>query len=730
MRRRVRIIGAGIAGLTAAYQLSRTPAARARWDVEVLEMGHRFGGRLASAHHPEASGRNEEHGLHVWFGFYDNTFRLAEDVWRDAPRPAACPWSSIWDGLRPVFSSDHGLVDADDKYVVRRVHHPRNSDRPGGASATRSLTAHLTSVLDTFRAAPGTLLSLLADRTIPDPAVGDAVSRTLWPSPSPQKETLIREVDAALGGIAAYLTTLLVPAAPKRAALGERVHRALSHLHQPIVARALAIAGRDPGAIALSHTLDIALAVARGITSSEHGILIDGDFDRISQWELRTWLAHHGAGADTLARSRLLDALYDIPFAFLEGDRNRPVMEASTALRYTIRLLFHYKHAVAYTLTAGAGETLVAPLYRLLCSRRVRFRPFCRLESLRIDPSSRRLAAATFIRAARTKGAYDPLIERRGFSSLRAAPDWSQLEEGEALRRREVDFYSRFGDRGEEGRIELRVDRDFDDLVLALPLGCIKPDGDGKSPVGAWLAFHPGAQRALGKLHLVPTVAAQLWFREEPEAIGLRGRSVVTWGAPYSVACDMSPVIAHEDWDEPRPRSCVYLCGAWPLSAHRAPSSDRSARDADFAEARRALEAQMDRHGASLLDPKPTLHDAVGCAKPIDSQLVRANVEPWDLADLPLPGADLVRLEANDTGLSNLALAGAWVRTPVNTTSVEAAVASGIAAARALGAEVEPILGETFFRKPPEHTALIDREEPAHVSLTTDPEEPLRRRAS
>jgi hypothetical protein len=217
-------------------------------------------------------------------------------------------------------------------------------------------------------------------------------------------------------------------------------------------------------------------------------------------------------------------------------------------------------------------------------------------------------------------------------------------------------------------------------------------------------------QRCLERLHLVPTVAAQVWLREPPDEIGLLGKSLVTWSPPYSVVCDMSPVIAHEAWPKPGPKSCAYMCGPWPLRAHRAKSDDGDAKKRDEAIARAELIRQLEQHGHTLLAPQGTLYAPSEAHGPWDAQYVRANVEPWDLADLPLPGADAVRLEAHQSGLENLALAGSWVRTPVNTTCVEAAVCSGIAAARALGADTQPILGETLFRRAPSHPILEGRE--------------------
>jgi len=634
-RRRVCIVGGGIAGLTAAYELSRTAAARAAFEVEIVEMSHRPGGRLASAHRPERWGRNEEHGLHVWFGFYGNTFRLAEQVWADAPKLEGCPWGSVYDGLRPIRFSDHAFRDGD-SYLLRRVAHPAalaGSDRIAMAALTKAITL--------LERAPRTAAGLRQ-------AVG-------------------------------ILHPLLV--------------RAGRWLGQPSVTPT-----------EMTHTIDLALAIVRGLSSPEHGILEDGDLDRVSDWELTDWLRHHGAAEETLASSQILAALYDVPFAFRDGDRGQPVMEASTALRYTLRIPMGHRGAIAWLLDAGAGETMVAPLTRLLQERGVRFRYFHRLESVAIE--GERLARLDFVRTARPLGdGYQPLIERKGMHALRHEPDFEQLVDGAALAARGVDPTSRFADRGEATPVALEVDTDFDDVVLALPLGCIAADAEGHTPVRAWLDAHAPARRSLETLHLVPTVAAQLWLDAPSSDYDFTDRAVITWAEPYSVVCDMSPVIAHESWGDAGPRSCAYLCGAWPLPEVHAPSSDHAAPGRARDEAVRALREQLDQHGAGLFGAA-ALHQPAAAAGALEAQYVRANIERWDLADLPLPGADRHRLEATDSGLSNLALAGTWVRNPVNTTSVEAAVCTGLAAARALGQAVQPILGEAFLRTPPSDLVL------------------------
>ena len=77
-KQRVLIIGGGMSALTTAYQLSRTAELRERYAITIYQTGWKLGGKLASGRR-RPNLRNIEHGLHVWFGFYENAFALLRD---------------------------------------------------------------------------------------------------------------------------------------------------------------------------------------------------------------------------------------------------------------------------------------------------------------------------------------------------------------------------------------------------------------------------------------------------------------------------------------------------------------------------------------------------------------------------------------------------------------------------------------------------------------------------
>ena len=81
MRRKVAIVGGGMAGLAAAFDLTRTEALQEQFDVTIYQLGWRLGGKAASGRLPD--GRIVEHGLHVWFGCYENAFELVRAAYSE-----------------------------------------------------------------------------------------------------------------------------------------------------------------------------------------------------------------------------------------------------------------------------------------------------------------------------------------------------------------------------------------------------------------------------------------------------------------------------------------------------------------------------------------------------------------------------------------------------------------------------------------------------------------------
>jgi len=98
---RVAVVGGGCAAMAAAFELSKPGRGGPRCDVTVYQMGHRLGGKGASGR--GVSGRIEEHGLHLWMGYYENAFRLMRECYAELGRdPRQCPIASWTDAFSPA----------------------------------------------------------------------------------------------------------------------------------------------------------------------------------------------------------------------------------------------------------------------------------------------------------------------------------------------------------------------------------------------------------------------------------------------------------------------------------------------------------------------------------------------------------------------------------------------------------------------------------------------------
>src|SRR5580700_4834128 len=98
---KIAILGGGIGAMTTAFALTDQPGWQDRYDITVYQMGWRLGGKCASGRNAEFGQRIEEHGLHLWFGFYDNGFALMQKAYSALKRPASAPLATWQDAFKP-----------------------------------------------------------------------------------------------------------------------------------------------------------------------------------------------------------------------------------------------------------------------------------------------------------------------------------------------------------------------------------------------------------------------------------------------------------------------------------------------------------------------------------------------------------------------------------------------------------------------------------------------------
>lgn len=243
-------------------------------------------------------------------------------------------------------------------------------------------------------------------------------------------------------------------------------------------------------------------------------------------------------------------------------------------------------------------------------------------------------------------------------------------------------------------RQTLRRGIDFDEVVFALPVG-MAPHVTSELMVHdeRWDAMCTG-------MSTVATEALQLWIRGEEPELGWTtpGSTMTGYDPPFDTWASMPQLIDHERWPvDDRPGTIAYFC-----SVMREDSSARPSGDDDSEMATRAgeqvaddvrdfvgrrigplLAGMVDATGETRWDLLCGGGDAVGESR-LDSQYWRANVDPSDRYVQSLPGTDHLRLRSDDSGFTNMVLAGDWTDNGLNAGCIEAAVLSGLKAANAV----------------------------------------------
>ena len=100
---KIAILGGGIGSLAAAAELTNDPDWQKNYEITIYQMGWRLGGKGASGRNQKIHDRIQEHGIHLWMGFYENAFNLIRQIYAEAHTKVLMP-NSPFTEARKAFT--------------------------------------------------------------------------------------------------------------------------------------------------------------------------------------------------------------------------------------------------------------------------------------------------------------------------------------------------------------------------------------------------------------------------------------------------------------------------------------------------------------------------------------------------------------------------------------------------------------------------------------------------
>jgi uncharacterized protein with NAD-binding domain and iron-sulfur cluster len=81
---KIAILGGGIGALATAVEITNDPRRQENYDITIYQMGWRLRGKGASGRSRNIFDRIQEHGIHLWMGFYENVFQMIRQAYAEA----------------------------------------------------------------------------------------------------------------------------------------------------------------------------------------------------------------------------------------------------------------------------------------------------------------------------------------------------------------------------------------------------------------------------------------------------------------------------------------------------------------------------------------------------------------------------------------------------------------------------------------------------------------------
>lgn len=692
---RIVVLGGGIAAMTAVFELTEQPNWQDKYDITVYQMGWRLGGKGASGRGED--GRIIEHGLHLWFGFYENAFNVmgrAYQAFQDMGLYPDSPIRSIDKAFAPqeFFEYDEHIDGAWMPWDMPFKVTP--NEYPGDGDHMRTIIQAILKVIEKMQEAVSNYLG------------GTSVDNVT-------AEEAVASPDSGLAALISHGEYLL-----------QRAHEIAMQLHLadqadnvPHLARTdetTEAHGFLQGLLeSFFHWFEseieklpittelrrLILLIQMGYYNIK-GVLEDDvlfspeGFDSINDEEYTAWLARHGAPQDLLT-SALLSGVYDMAFTYRDGIpafENRSVA-AGTAVYGMLRMFLTYQGAVFFKMNAGMGDIVFAPLYAVLSQRGVKFNFFSRVTNIGVSGDKTSVQTIDMALQATPKDTYDPLIFVKNLPAWPNDPLYDQLKEGAQMQAMQkeginVDLESFYCAWPDVGQLTLTAGQDFDKVILGISIGAfpyVCPELIANS--SAW-------QDMIANVPTVWTRQYELWMTKTAAELGTTSDNplAMSYAEPGDVWTNMSHLLPVEDWQGSSvPQSIYYVGSVMPTPTTQPPPDQHDFPTEAKQMALKPMETYL-QNSAALIWPKGTQADnpnaldwsvlyAKGDAKDearLLQQDIRANINPTERQPIAKEKSWRFKLKPSDSKYGRLYLAGDWTYVGVLSFGcVEGAVLSG-----------------------------------------------------
>lgn len=672
-KEKIAILGGGLGSLITAAELTSGPN-RDRYEITVYQNGWRLGGKGASGRNAEHHQRIEEHGLHIWFGCYENAFRLFRAVLEEWDIPADHPWNA--DG--PANRWRHAFKTADYSAVVERFNNRPAKSADPDERGDWELWEFVLPTRDNGE--PGDGQRLYEDFWSLLGSVADGMLGYADKEQGAQRRDWDRATSGQRGFFALLGTLITLPFRLWRLLRTWNLKFTLWRLLGPQL-----VTDPDQSLRKLGILINLGWAIAWGLICNWWSIS-RGTLDAIDHWEMRAFLRHYGA-CEATVRSPVISSIYDAVFAQVGGIPQNENLAAGVGLRSMFRILLGYKHSMFYKMQAGMGDTIFTPLYEVLEKRGVQFRFFHQVKNLGLSPDRKSVANVRIGRQVTLKGdaPYDPLEQVLGLGCWPSEPRWSEIDGAQAAAIQAGGFNLEHADNGwtdveefflyarasaPDGTVENRI---FDRVVLGISIGAFP------GICSELIAANPRFDAMVKHVLTVRTEAYQLWLKTDLAGLGWPGESPVfgNFIDPMNTWSDMTHLLPREEITaEMGIQNIAYLCGPMP----EAIAPDHAS---VIAHVRQSADAVTEELAQSFW---PGTAGAGGQFKAelVAMDYLRGNVNPSDRYVLSVAGSTEHRLRPDESGFANLTLTGDYTRNGWNAGCVEATVMAGMLAAHAI----------------------------------------------